>query len=98
MGRPAGTLEYRQRTTFAITTKTSRPLPAVIRLPRWSALPLIRQCISARVGYLARVSELEAYLPAFRLQDRRGHSLRRRRHAQENRFQLLASLPFSCPR
>jgi len=37
----------------------------VIRLPSWSALPLIRQSISARVGYLARVSELEAYLPAF---------------------------------
>jgi hypothetical protein len=37
----------------------------VIRLPSWSALPVIRQCISARVGYLARVSELEAYLPAF---------------------------------
>jgi hypothetical protein len=32
----------------------------VIRLPSWSALSLIRQCISARVGYLARVSTIDA--------------------------------------
>ena len=42
----------------------SKP-PAVLRLPSWSALPLIRQCVSARVGYLARVSELATNLPAF---------------------------------
>ncbi len=66
LGCPAGTLEYRQRMASASTTKASRPLPAVIiRLPSWSALPLIRQCTSARVGYLARVSELEANLSAF---------------------------------
>ena len=33
--------------------------------PSWSALPLIRQCVSARVGYLARVSKLATNLPAF---------------------------------
>ena len=61
---PAKTLEYRQREAFAITTKASRPLLAVLRLPSWSALPVIPQCISGRVGYLARVSELAAN-PAF---------------------------------
>jgi hypothetical protein len=52
LGCPAGILEYRQR-------EASRLLPAVLCLPNWSALPLIRQFISARVGYLARISELE---------------------------------------
>jgi len=65
LGCPAGTLEYRQQEASAITVKASRPLPAVLRLPSWSALPLIRQCVSARVGYLARVSELATNLPAF---------------------------------
>ena len=65
LGCPTGTPAYRQQAAFAITTKASRPLPAVLRLPSWTALPLIRQCISARVGYLARVSELDANLPAF---------------------------------
>jgi hypothetical protein len=35
------------------------------RVSSWSALPLIRQCVSARIGYLARVSELATNLPAF---------------------------------
>jgi hypothetical protein len=61
---PARTLEYRQQEASAITTKASRPLPAILRLPSWSALPIIHQCISARVGYLARVSKLAAN-PAF---------------------------------
>jgi hypothetical protein len=65
LGCPTGFLEYCQQEASAITVKASRPLPAVLRLPSWSALPLIRQCVSARVGYLARVSELATNLPAF---------------------------------
>ena len=58
LGCPAGILQYRQR-------EASRLLPAVLCLPSWSALPLIRQFISARVGYLARISELETNISAF---------------------------------
>jgi hypothetical protein len=41
-----------------------RPL-TLSRLPSWSTLPLLRHFISARVGFLARVSELGIHLPTF---------------------------------
>ena len=50
---------------MTIVNKASRSLPVVTTLHDSTALALTRNCVSARIGYLARVSELADNVDAF---------------------------------
>ena len=54
---------------MTIVKKASRSLPAVKKAS--TALALTRNCVSARIGYLARVSELADNIDAFTIFDDR---------------------------
>ena len=56
---------------MTITKKASRSLPAVSTLHAWTSLALIRHCVSARLGFLARVCELADKLSTFSFFDDR---------------------------
>ena len=65
LGCPVGTTAYRQNYAETIVTRACRPIPALGQLNDWSTFSLLRHCVSPKVGYIARVSELAANLAAF---------------------------------
>jgi hypothetical protein len=69
LGCPVGTSAYRQHHADRLVRDAGRSLPALSHLSSWSAISLLRQCISPRVAYLARVSELHDNLSAFQIFD-----------------------------
>ena len=66
LGCPVGIPSYRRASAMTIViNKASRSLPAITTLHASTALALTRNCVSARIGYLARVSELADNVDAF---------------------------------
>ena len=71
LGCPVGIPSYRRAAAMTIAKKASRSLPAVSTLHAWTSIALIRYCVSARLGFLARVCELADNLSAFSFFDDR---------------------------
>eukprot|EP01036_Dinobryon_divergens_P034303 gene34303-44309_t len=71
LGCPVGIPSYRRAAAMTIAEKVSRSLPAVSTLHAWTSLALIRHCVSAPLGFLARVCELADSLSAFSFFDDR---------------------------
>jgi hypothetical protein len=71
LGCPVGIPSYRHAAAMTIAKKASRSLPAFSTLHAWTSLALIRHCVSARLGFLARVCELADNLIAFSFFDDR---------------------------
>lgn len=102
LGCPVGTPSYRKQAAHSIVHKACRSLPAVGTLHPWTSLALIRNCISARVGYIARVSELADNLNAFRQFDtlidsavQRAGSISEDEFSESGYGRVLRSLPTS---
>lgn len=57
MGAPTGTPEFRINKAVQATTTALEPIDALTAISPWVAWNLLRSCITARIGYLARVVE-----------------------------------------
>lgn len=71
LGCPTGTDEYRRAFVMEKVTAAASSLSALSHLQPWSAWRLLRTCICARLGYLARVLEPSDTDVAFALFDQR---------------------------
>ena len=102
MGTPAGTAAFRKEFARLKVEKATRSLPAMGRLKPWSVWQLVRYCVVARMGYLARVGELAYNLEAFRVFDQRvDEALRAAARISaddldgEHKFDRLRALPLA---
>jgi hypothetical protein len=59
MGAPTGSSEFRRHQAEQIVDDATSSLPALRHVELWSAWSLLKFCVTARVGYLARVLEAE---------------------------------------
>ena len=53
-----GTERYRREQVCKITRAATSMNPALMKLLPWATYSLLRHCVSARAGYIARVSEI----------------------------------------
>lgn len=105
MGAPTGTPDYRVSESQRIVDDATFSLPSMRKIELWSAWSLLRYCVTARVGYLARVVEPEFCFPALAAFDRKvdevvydmvgggGSSLLLESPALKCRINFLRSLP-----
>jgi hypothetical protein len=71
LGNPTGSNNYRQNEIRKIVQKAGKSIPALSNLLAWSRWNLLRHCITAKLGYIARVSEFELGVDSFRNFDRK---------------------------
>jgi hypothetical protein len=66
LGNPTGSSNFRLNEIRKIVQKSGKSIPALSNLLPWSRWNLLRHCITAKLGYIARVSEFELGVDAFR--------------------------------
>ena len=70
VGAPTGTPAFRRHQAGQTVDEASYSLPALRHIELWSAWSLLKFCVTARVGYLARVLEAEFSFDALARFDR----------------------------
>jgi hypothetical protein len=66
LGSPTGSNLFRSEEIEKIVSNAGRSISALKYLSPWSNWNLLRNCITAKVGYIARVGEIDLCLDSFR--------------------------------